>query len=247
MKNALPLITAGILLCSFNTDSIQKSVTQANLKGKVRSIQESVYTAEAKVGDVEKGKLIYKDSTAFNENGDALKWRHFDGDGSLKKQTDWTFGDDNKITGALLKIGKDIDHDTLIYDASGNLIEEDIYKVAGRIATKYTYKYEGDYMTEAATYNGSSLKSKIVYSYGGSGKVFLEDHYSGNDINEKMAYTYNDKGDAIKVETYDPHGKLESKATFKYDEYDDAGNWRKCTKLVDDKPESITTREIEYY
>ena len=94
------------------------------------------------------------------------------------------------------------------------------------------------YEKVALKYDGrKNLIEKIVTTYEKSGKNY----------DTRYRYQYNDKGYVVEIEIYDANDVVPLKLTFKYLEYDKAGNWIKQMTFDNDKPKNITERIIEYY
>ena len=102
----------------------KNDLTEENLKGKVKSIKETLYEAVDKFGQIEKGNVLYDaftfPFTIYDEKGNNIEENHYDSDGRLSYKY------------------------TYKYDEKGNTIEQNIYYHGSRPAENYSYKYEYD-------------------------------------------------------------------------------------------------------
>ena len=87
---------------------------------------------------------------------------------------------------------------------------------------------------------------KLAYKYHNGNRV-EESHYvsGGSLLMWKESCIYDSKGNKIESNIYNINGTGGNSA-YMY-EYDKTGNWVKCTKFRDDKPETITERIIKYF
>ena len=105
----------------------KNDLTEENLKGKVKSIKETLYEAVDKFGQIEKGDVLVDSSAVYtddghfkiyNEKGNKIEENYYNSNGRLYSKT------------------------TYKYDEKGNIIEENHYDSNGRLDSKYTYEYD---------------------------------------------------------------------------------------------------------
>lgn len=105
-----------------------------------------------------------------------------------------------------------------LFDAQGNLIEEQSYK-SGSLDKRETYKYVSGNCVEYCVYNGDgNLKKKETYKYDSFGKKIEEATYNGNGtLISKIEIVYNAFGEKKSVTQYDGKGVVLEKTVFTYD------------------------------
>ncbi|MCU0417189.1 MAG: hypothetical protein MUE33_08380 [Cytophagaceae bacterium] len=105
-----------------------------------------------------------------------------------------------------------------IFDASGNLIEEQTYK-EGKLDKKETYKYVNGNCVEHAIYLADgTLKKKETFKYDSFGKKIEEATYnSSGQLTSKSTTTYNAFGEKQSTILYDGKGAVVEKTLYTYD------------------------------
>ena len=127
------------------------------------------------------------------------------------------------------------------YNDKGNVIENEQYFLDnGSVQGKSLYKYdnygnmiEDDSYSENTTegINRSNLITKNVYKYDTVGNLIENDLYYPDDqkIITKITYNYDDKRNLIIESISSLNGLLEKQSNYKYENFDNEGNWLKCT------------------
>ena len=121
MKKIILAILSVLRLVSCKQSEKKNDLTEENLKGKVKSIKETLYEAVDKFGQIEKGNWFNNYFTIYDKKGNIIEENDYDSDGSLNSKT------------------------TYKYDEKGNKIEENDYDSDGRLDSKTTYKYKYEY------------------------------------------------------------------------------------------------------
>ena len=138
-------------------------------------------------------------------------------------------------------------------DKNGKYKTAEEYDSTGKVKYYYTDLIENDYgaLTSMKKYNmDSTLSGTMSRTYDKSLFIGGEDKDSTGKIAESSAVKLDDKNNmaeyALKNVTKD---STTNKITrYKYDGYDDKGNWTQRTKMDESgKPLQITKREIVYY
>lgn len=138
-------------------------------------------------------------------------------------------------------------------DKDGKYKSAEEYDSTGKVKYYYTDITENDYgaLTNMKKYNAdSTLSSTISRTYDKSLFIRGEDKDSTGKITQSSAVKLDDKNNmaeyALKNVTKD---STTNKITrYKYDGYDDKGNWTQRTKMDESgKPLQIRKREITYY
>lgn len=138
---------------------------------------------------------------------------------------------------------------TFKYDKKGKLIEENIYNFQGILGIVKTYQYEKNRKRiERIKYKvDKSIYKREIEEYDKNDNLTEESEYNDKgELIEKVSIQYDDKGNQIKHDWFYPEINIDRKRTYTY-EYDPHGNWIKCIVYVNNLPETITERIIEYY
>lgn len=233
-----------------------------------------VNSVNAEWGNLEPGSFVGRYVSSYNERGNKLEETSYNSDGTLYEKYIYKYDKKgNKIefnwynSNGSLSNRKTYKHDDI-----GNLIEEIHYFSDGNLDEKNTYKYDNQRnRIEENWVNSGGNKSKNTYKYDANRNIIesilddgynyekhtyrydkkdylIEDKslYEKGSLPNKHAYKYDDKGNRIEEIFYTENGAVYSKKTWKY-VYDNTGNWLKKTAFENNKPMSITEREIEYY
>ncbi len=263
------LFLSAFALLSFKDFGISYKLTDHDLRGKVKSIRQSLICSNEAL----KHKTCFNDEwhAYFNEAGNVIKDTSFGMHSitsffsySMKRDTleyNYTSGDTAYYKTLYLYLG------------NGNLAEEIDFKRVGpdfkkigsskyfyykRTVEEYRYGITALLSTDTYTYNndGKLVKEKAVDVHG---KVILERNNtydnSGNLVKniswlgspksiDTVMYEYNERNDVI-LQSYSYKGKP-FHDVFKY-EYDNVGNWVLKTTFVSDTLWHTITRQIEYY
>lgn len=260
MKHFFLFVFGAIILVSCNNNSAAKSeqatamntdLLQQNLKGKVKSISESSTTIDSTGKEKpdslttvsnfdekgynttvqtknEAGKITTDQMVTHDSAGHFLEYlTNKDGKMSSKLVTELD-KDGNYVGGKTFdSTGKqDSYYKDLKQNEYGIVYAGKQYGVNDKIKTEFNMKYDKTHFL-----GGKSTDSTGKTTYEGTAKV-------------------NDKGDMSEEDlTYVENGKTKTeKNTFKYDSYDDKGNWTQRTKYNDkNKPAQVTKRTLTYY
>ena len=171
MKKIILAILSVLRLVSCKQSEKKNDLTEENLKGKVKSIKETLYEAVDKFGQIEKGNWFNNYFTIYDKKGNIIEENDYDSDGSLNSKT------------------------TYKYDEKGNKIEENDYDSDGRLDSKTTYKYDEKGNTiekNYYSYSDGRLDSKITYKYNEKGNTIEENdyYYSDGRLDSKTTYKY---------------------------------------------------------
>jgi hypothetical protein len=259
MKKLLMLMVTGMILFSCNNGETETAVaknsdwTTQNLKGMVKSIEQSTYTPDStgKIGAMdsccintdefdEKG---YTTSSAKKDSkgnaGETTSFAHYD-KGQMKSVSNSKNG---KVTG-----GFEID-----IDKDGKYTGARELDSAGKSTFYYTGLTEDDYgsVTSGTRHKKDSSVDGVFKSEYTKG---IQVGNSYTDSSGKQVYTskseLNDKGDVAKT-TETNVGKdstTTTVTTYTYDSRDEQGNWTQRTTINDKgKATKVTKRTITYY
>lgn len=124
MKKIILVILSVLCLVSYGQlekkTEKKNDLTEENLKGKVKSIKETLYEAVDKFGQIKKGNVLNNYFTIYNKKGNTIEGNEYYSNRRFNYKT------------------------TYKYDEKGNNIEENYYNSNGRLYEKHTYKYEYD-------------------------------------------------------------------------------------------------------
>jgi hypothetical protein len=170
---------------------------------------------------VHKAKFAYK----YNDSGKVIEKDEVSDTSRLSKQSE-----------------------TYVYDAKGNLVEENWYITVGIVISKTTSKFDDKgNIIETAHYNDRTPEMRVTYKMGNDGKLAEETWYNkGTKFNIMYTYKYDDKGNKSEMNWCKENGKSFKKWTFKY-VYDNNNNWTQEIQFKNDKPYKITERTLEYF
>lgn len=196
----------------------KNDLRRQKLKGNVLSVTENEYNA---TGD----SLALKAVTKYNDKGNMSEFFTYSPTGAILSRTTFSYNDSDKITEELrYKADGSLNVKTTYkYDDRGNKIEEYNYDASGTMFMKVQAKFDG---------KGNRL---VKDSYNMFGALFLK-------CNSK----FDEHGNEISAREYDSHKSLQFATTFDYDVVDKSGNWQKRTTYKNNRPFSVTVREIVY-
>lgn len=259
MKKLLFALTIGSFLFSCSNEKKETEVAKnsdwvgQNLKGKVQTQEQTSYTPDTtgKIGEMDSCCVI---TQQFDENGYAISSHSKDSKGNLKEETTISHYDSGQAKDIVtMKDGKKSSSFSIQIDENGKYSGAQAYDSTGKLTSFYTDLKEDDYgQVTAGTEHkpDSSIKSSFISEY----TKGIQTGGSGKDSSGKTTYTYknelNDKGDVVKYTDTD-NGKDSTTTkvtTFKYDSYDDEGNWTQRTSYDDKgKATKVLKRTYTYY
>ena len=162
MKKLLStLLLIGMLVfVSFSPSAInKKDPTDLNLKGKVKTLTETMFKAVDKFGEIQKGEIQGKDIILFNDKGNRIEYNYYN-------------SDDGRLS----------ENDIFKYDDKGNKLEKTSYNSDGSLAYKYTYKYDdnGNNIEYNRYKSDGSLMFKNKYKYDDKGNQIESNSYTSD-------------------------------------------------------------------
>lgn len=251
MKPVILLLFCSIFLiyCNNYRQKITKNdLERLNLKGKVHIVTElsyiptwsppttlSLYKKLVAIYNKSGNEIENIDSTMdywsdnrskYDETGKLISTEYYNLKGNCTGKNQYKYD----------KAGKETENDLFdsngklnrrflcIYDNNGSLIERKEIKPPDSIAGSVTYKYDkAGYNSETIAYNGTRvLKNRFKIKYDDEGNITESDYYSPTD-----GHAY--------------------QSSYKYDTFDDQGNWVSRSDFDNGKALLITKRKIEYY
>ncbi len=259
MKKLFLALITGSLLVSCNNDKKENEVaknsdwTTQNLKGRVQTLQETSYTPDStgKIGAMDSCciKLDKYDEKGYN-NSSTQK----DSKGTVKEETAITRYDAGQVKEVhVMKDGKQTFGFAIQIGKDGKYSGAQSKDSAGKTTSYFTNITEDEYgnVTGGSEYKAdSSLKSTFAAGF----TKGVQTSNTSKDSSGKQTFSYkaelNDKGDVIKsTVTEMPKDSTTTKVTtFKYDSYDEQGNWTQRTTYDDKgKATKVIKRTYTYY
>jgi|ERR1035437_912855 YD repeat-containing protein len=216
-------------------NQIKNDLTKDKIKGQVLSITETEYEAIDRFGKIEKGRLISKSITKYDNYGNELENNIYNEKSELTNKTIYKYNESDK------KIEEhDIDYKTVKesnqssfkffkYDNKGNLIQDStVFSFPSELGSKfirttYTFDNNGNEI-EQIGYSGMDLYDKRINKYDDNNNLIENAYYVGDSLQLKVFSKYDSNGNEIENNVYNSDGiRLLHKTNFKYD---DKGNIR---------------------
>ncbi len=256
MKSNLILCMAIILIASCqekpsspkNTDLIQ-----SNLKGPVEQTTETPYKVDS-TGNIGAMDSCCAEISLFNDSGYVTTYTRKDSKGDIKNQQTISHYPNGAVHEVVItKDGKPDSRVTIETDDKGNYSTAKSYDSTGKEDNYYTDLKQNDYgeITGGKQFNiDSTLKYSFESVYDDSARFVSGHTDSAGKTIYSSSVTLNDKGDPVKrINTHvEKDSTTHDTITFRYDQYDDHGNWTQRTTLnADGKPTKVTKREITYF
>ena len=260
MKQIFLFLCCGALFVSCNNDTKLKSaetaamntdLLQQNLKGKVKSITETSETIDS-TGKQKPDSLT--NVTNFDEKGYQTSSVQKNSAGSVVSEDFVSRRPDGVVTEfGTRKNGKLYSRVVTEIGKDGKYVGGQSYDSTGKQDGYYKDLSQNEYsIVYAGKHYGMNNKIKETWD-----NKFDKNHFLGGkstDSTGKTTYEgtakVNDKGDMSEEEyTAVENGQSKhEKNTFRYDSYDDKGNWTQRTTVnAQGKPTKIVKRSISYY
>ncbi len=259
MKKLLLLLIGGTIMFSCNNATKEAVVaknsdwTAQNLKGMVQTMETTNYTPDST------GKIDAMDSCCitvdeFDKNGYTIAVTKKDSKGTVTENTVMTHYEKGQMKSLVVtKNGKLASGFTIELDKDGKYSGGNETDSAGKITFFYTGLKEDDY---GAVTTGTRHKADSTVD-----GVFENDYSKGiqvagryKDSTGKEVYNskseLNDKGDVAKTTEMNvtKDSTTNKVTTYKYDSYDEQGNWTQRTTLDEKgKATKVVKRAYTYF
>lgn len=252
------IATTGILTaCNNSTD--QKSTTAAknsdligqNLKGKVQNYEETTFTVDS-TGVGKKDSII--NVVELDEKGYQVKYLGKDTTGKIHTEQTLSRDSSGNFTGMItLTDGKQTYKLVTEFTKEGKYTGGKSFDSSGKQTSYYTDLVTTEYgQVSAGKEHFMDGRVKSTWDYKFEGPNFVGG--TSTDSTGKPNYTgtvkLNDKGDPIEEEstTREKDATKTEKVTYKYDSFDDTGNWTSRTTYNEKgKPTKTVKRAFTYY
>lgn len=261
------LIIIGFLLFGCTKEERKNSLTKAKIHGRVKCITTHEYGALEKFGKIQKSGLKWSSISKYDHKGNEVEANSYSSDGSISARHIYKYDDNgNRIAWDTYNSDWFILYKRKSrYDDKGNLLED-----TDANNYRYTYKYDDNQnMIEGSIYDpDGSLSGRSIYKYDDNGNKEVNGYSSDGSLHERSNYQYDNHGNLINQAIYSSNGSLRIRSTYRYDEhgnlveeennfggkrsykyddFDENGNWRIKTYFINENPDMIEEREIEYY
>ncbi len=250
-KMIIALLAVSLIACNSTQTRKNTDIIQQNLKGKVQTLEERTTNFDS-TGKAKSDSAI--NISDFNAEGYITTYTSKDSSGKITvNQTIAHNADGTTSEVKNTKDGKQTFRVTIDVDKNGNYTGAKTYDSTNKQDSYYTDFKTNEY---GITYAGKQhfmngkLKNTFDMKYEGPNFVGGTATDSTGKISYQGTVKLNEKGDAIE-EHYTTHEKdstITKNLTYKYDSYDDKGNWTQRT-TSDDKGKQITIvkRIFAYY
>ena len=253
------LLFAGLttLLFACNQQTEKKllqmpDLEQQNLKGKIRQVETDNYAADS-TGTIGAMDTCCNSAEEYDDNGYSIRYITKDAKGNIKTEQSFTHNDaglftgmttmtDNKKTSSLT-VELDKDQKYHVVRSLDSMDKMDSYY--DEIVTNEF----GEVTSAKQHHPDSSLKSSFTNNFEKQFYVGGESKDSTGKVTYSSSVKLNDKNDQEQVTetTVDKDSTKTTVTTYKYDGWDEQGNWTQRTTYDDKgKPTKITKRIITY-
>lgn len=227
---------------------LRSDAEDEGLKGKVRSVTEEDQDLSGTWQIQVRHRSSFKE---FNENGNLIRRVEFDSTGHPFEITVYGYIDGSRVSRSeVLSIGSGL--------IVSEVAPEETKKRDLRYDYKLLYKYSARRLVEEKwIMNDGDLWMTYVYEYDGDRKTELV-YSDDGELNQKYEYKLDSKQDPIEYYEYDAFKDprtVERSYRYRYDTYDEKGNWIQRTRSevvkegseVRELPSLIEYRTISYY
>ena len=258
MKTPMLIVLSLTLFSCSGTKDKNDAAGKYKLKGKVKSVVTSTYQAVDNFGKIERGKFFNRHILAFDQFGNLTSEEVYDNipgnesanynkyvykynpyhekvscnryckDAGFNQTANYKYDDKHNLIEEVWS-GSLNAKKSFRYDLKGALVEDSFSTIGGVMVTRYFYNNDGN-LTKSM-HDGGSYST---YEYDRKGDLTLET-------------SYNSDGSLISGGAYVGH-EYHYKEEHEYSSFDKRNNWLKRTpRYNQNKPYTITEREIEYY
>jgi len=227
--------------------------TNQHLKGMVKSIEGTSYTPDStgKIGEMDSCCI---EMMQFDDKGYNTMTQSKDSKGNIKSETTITHYDGGQVKEFVtMANGKKANSFSIDIDKDGKYTGARSYDSASKMMGYYTDLTEDDYgaVTGGIEHHAdSSLKSSFKADYNKGMQVNATGKDSAGNVTSTYKADLDDKGNIVRETTTNVINGTSTTTitTYKYDNYDDQGNWTQRTTLNEKgKATKVGKRKYEYY
>ncbi len=204
------------------------------------------------VNDYDSNNVLETKSTyKYDDKGNRIESKSSYGSGKVYYRDISKYDDKgNEIETIAFDMNKLPSRTTYKYDDKGNQVELTFYDSRGKYDGKIIYEYDNKgHVVEYNSYNpdGSARGGKSTNKYDDNENLVEQSSYNKDgSLDRKWAFKFDNRGNMLEWGWYGAHGKHNGTLTYGYT-YDNKGNWIRKICLIDNMPDCIYEREMEYY
>jgi hypothetical protein len=224
-----------------------------NLKGNVEQTIATDYKVDS-AGTVGEQDSCCVVTSRYDKNGYITEYNSVNKSGTENNKQAFTHYDNGAMKNILItKNGNTTSSISIQTDKDGKYATAQEMDSANKLTHYYTDLGENDYgaITSMKRFNAdSTLSSTMTNTYNQAIYTGGEQKDSTGKVTFSSSVKLDDKNNIIEntTETVTKDSTIHNVEKYKYDSYDDKGNWTQRTKMnKDGKPELVTKREITYY
>lgn len=253
------LILAGFFAVTCNdndqTDATPKNsdLIQQNLKGKIQHLEEEPYKVDS-IGKVRELDSCCIEISDFDEKGYLTRYHTKDGNQAIKDDFTYTRHENGLMKGWVKATdGKKKASLSIQLTKDGRYGDGQSYDSTGKMDAYYTNVKDNEYnlVTEIKKYKpDSTLEFSWSHMYDKNIWVSTTKTDSSGKIVVSRKAKNDEKGNIIELTRIDvkKDSTTTRVTTYKYDSYDEEGNWTQRTEYNDKgRPVKIVKRNITYY
>lgn len=259
MKKFFPAFIAALFILSCKNGKDETEVAKnsdwntQNLKGHVKSYEETSYTPDS-TGKIGAMDSCCMDEEQYDEKGYNNTWQSKDSKGNISSESVATRYDGGELKDiSIAANGKKWTSLTLQIDKNGKYTIVQEFDTTGKLTSFYNDLVQDEYgSTTAGTQHNPDSSIKITFA--SEYNKGTETAATVKDSTGKVTLTYkaelDDKGNIVKSTSVNTvkDSTTTTIRTFKYDSYDDAGNWTQRTTYNDKgKATKVLKRTYTYY
>jgi hypothetical protein len=216
-------ITGCFLIISCSNENVKNSLSEQNLNGKVKSMTVTTFPVDES-GKIIDSNFLEKTSYRYDSQGNKIEEIHYYPDSVSDLITFKYDLNGKKVEKRWLDSNDELDHlATFTYDKKGHKIEKRWSETNGNLMKKATYSYDK---------HGNKTTEEIIS---------IEDSMS-----ERRTFIFDNRHNLIEETQYNSDDSITHWYSYKYLEFDQAGNWLKRLQSEKNIPITLTIRVIEY-
>lgn len=256
MKTTLILLTIIMLAsCKSNNEQQPKNtdLIQQNLKSLVKQTIDTPYKVDSS-GNIGAQDSCCVETQELNDSGYVTKYYTKDIKGNTKMDQTFIHNPNGSLKEfTTMNDGKPSNHIVIASDDNGNYKAAESYDSTGKQDGYYTDFKQNDFgeLTNLKLYKTDSTLKYMFESQFDNNAQYLGGHTdSAGKTIFSNATTLDSNSNAVKVitTTMVKDSAKQDTSLYRYDQYDEVGNWIQRTTLnASGKPTKVTKRGITYY
>jgi len=241
MRKIVLLICVLSLFIGCNNDFKERKYLGIN--GKARSIKDTKYVASEKFGEIIEQYISEIGYYEFDEYGQIKKMEMYDDDEEIIYSSNYKYENGKCIENKTYRKYDDISTvNTLRERKNKNEIWEN-KSSDGKIMTTFN-SYENQKRITVTKDSEGNIKSKGENQFDKNGNIIERKYFNDEKVEYWQISKFNNKSQELEkkvIEGYD-----EGVYTYKYESFDEKGNWTKKIEYKGDEVETLTIRVIKY-